>query len=120
MLGMLPVQQVFFRSCFLMVSVMLLFCPLLLHCQGDEPEGLTPDETDLLVESTVLLSIAAQRHAGDAAMLTARQDSIFASLGLRRDDYRRLVEKMARRPERWLEVWERIAERIEEASLKAQ
>jgi hypothetical protein len=103
-----------------MISTLLLFCSLLLHCQGEKPDGLTPDEMDLLVETTALLSVAAQQHAGDAAILTVRQDSIFASLGLRRDDYRLLVEKMAQKPERWLEIWERIAERIEETSLKVQ
>jgi len=100
---------------------LLLLCSLplylfLFHCQGDEPEGPTPDEEDLLVETTALLSIAAQQHAGDADILTARQDSIFSSLGLNREDYHRLVDKMGQRPERWLEVWARIAERVEESS----
>jgi hypothetical protein len=97
-------------------SALLLLCLLLLNCQGDEPEGLTQEEENLLVETTVRLSIAAQQHAGEADVLSAQQDSIFSSLGLEREDYHCLVEKMGQRPEGWLEVWERIAERIEEAS----
>jgi len=104
------------KSLRLLLFGSLLLCVFLIHCQKDKPEGLTPEEEDLLVETTALLSIAAQRHAGDADRLTARQDSIFSSLGLQREDYHRLVEEMARRPEEWLGVWERIAERIEEYS----
>ncbi len=88
-------------------------CLLLAHCQGEQPEGLAPGEEDLLVETTALLSLATQQLAGDSESLSARQDSIFSSLGLNRDDYHRLIEKVSRTPERWMPVWERIAQRIE-------
>jgi hypothetical protein len=107
----------------LLLLCLLLSC-LLLHCQGDRPENLTPGEEELLVETTTLLSLAAQeyviepaqKHARDSEVLTARQDSIFSSQGLDREGYFRLVEKMNHTPERWVVVWERIAKRIEEFS----
>ena len=95
---------------------LLILCLLIFNCHGESPQGLTPEEEDLLVEATALLSLAAQEHSGNIDILTVRQDSIFSSLGTRREDYHQLVEKMSQRPERWLEVWERIAEGIEEYS----
>jgi hypothetical protein len=95
---------------------LLLLSVLLIHCQKKEPEDLSPKEEDLLVETTALLSLAAQELAGDSEHLTARQDSIFSSLGTTREEYHRLVEKMGQNPEGWLEVWERIAKRIEEVT----
>jgi hypothetical protein len=104
------------KSIFLPLLGTLLFCSLLIHCKGHEPEDLTPKEEDLLVKTTALLSLAAQEYAEHPDGLTARQDSIFSSLGLERDDYHRLIEKLGQRPERWLEVWERIVKQIEASS----
>ena len=101
--------------CFFVLCPLLL-SPLLIQCRGEKPKGLTSHEEDLLVRTTAALSLASQEYAGDPEGLTARQDSIFSSLGLSREDYQRLVEKMGQRPERWLEVWERIAKRIEASS----
>jgi len=88
-------------------------CLIMLHCRGEQPQSLASGEEDLLVETTALLSLAAQQQAGDSESLSARQDSIFSSLGLSREDYHHLVEKVSQTPEQWLPVWERIAQRIE-------
>jgi len=73
----------------------------------------SPDE-DKFVEVYVQLSVAQTKLQDDPAKLEAERKRIFSKYKFSQKDLNRLIKFYQKHPEKWVQLWEKINQRLSE------
>jgi DNA repair ATPase RecN len=78
-----------------------------------------PDE-DKFVQVYVQLSIAQTKFQNDPAKLEQERKRTFSEYKFSQKDLNRLIKTYQKHPEKWVELWEKINERLSDLIAKEQ
>jgi hypothetical protein len=103
------------------LSFMFLMLLLILISCGNTPEtGLTETEEKLFIDTYVNLVLATwDQQVGEDSLNVLRQ-GVFDEMGISEEQFMDLSRQAEAAPERWVEVWDQIVERLEAETEKDQ